>query len=153
MCYSTPLPSSIVILIHSNIIGIGMISLLFGLLSAESAYAYFPADFEHLKTGNPLSVRRSPSYSRSAYSSISTGFRSQRGRTRPQSLRTYSTDSYVSAQQKRREASRTNWLGSRTNQVMEVCTEKFPESSLRCFSRNHRLTQRQDVPINHNTVR
>lgn len=130
-----------------------MASLLCTFISADSVHAYFPSDSIHLQEGNPLSIRRSRGVNRSAYSSVSTNFRSQRGRTRPQSLRTYSTDAYISAQQTRREASRNNWLGSRSNQVMDICREKFPDNSLPCFSRNHRLTQMHDVPVTLDTVR
>lgn len=143
----------IIIHLYSNSIGIITVSLLFAFLPAGSAHAYFPEDFKFLSEGNPQSIRRSPSILRDSRSSIPTGFRSQRGRKKPQSLRIYSTDSYVSAQQKRHKASRNTWRESRANQIMDICREKFPDSSLRCFSRNHRLTQMQDIPVTLSSVR
>lgn len=123
------------------------------LFSTDTALAYFPSDFTNLLEGNFDDIRHIRRNRNTSYNPAPTGFRSQRGRTSPESLRVYSTQSYVRGVKVERVESRANWIGSRSNQIMDICREKFPENSLRCFSRNHRLTQMYDVPVTESSVR
>ena len=140
-----------VIRIFINIIG--TISALILLFATPKAFAYFPSDFTNLLEGNVYTIRQPSRLRTPVFNASSSGYRSQRGRVRPKSLRVYSTNTYVKTVKKERVISRNKWLDSRSNQVMDICQEKFPENSIRCFARNHRLTQRKEIPVTHSNVR
>ena len=125
--------------------------LLSAVLFVGSAKAYFPADFIKLLEGNSNSVRHLRTSSES-YNPFPSGYRSQRNRTQPASLRVHSTESYEKNLRETRQVTRANWLGSRSNQLMDICTQLFPNASLRCFGRNRRLSQMQSLPITVDTV-
>lgn len=115
----------------------------------QKADAYRASDFlKQLENGSsPARIARRTYSNANNLSTIN----SQRDRANSRGTRIYSTKAYLEALNTAK-ISDSNWLYSRSNQLLKVCREKFPENSLLCFQRNNRLMERREILINQKTV-